>query len=94
MPIIVPTVLSSAATPAGLLLYNSIVASIYQYSKRPDLVQETLAAIRKATMKLHLADFWPNDSQSLQVVPVQISADSVDYRYLQHDIDRQRKRAD
>lgn len=81
MPIIVTPLSSSATTPVGILLYNSIVASIYQYSQRPDLVQETLAAIRKATMKLHLADFWPNDSQSLQIVPVQISAGSVDYRY-------------
>jgi len=42
-------------------LYVSIRDGVYTISKRPDLVAETAVAIRKATMKLHMADLWKTD---------------------------------
>jgi hypothetical protein len=42
-------------------VYNAIVADIYALTGRPDLVTETAIAVRKATMKFHLAETWPAD---------------------------------
>jgi hypothetical protein len=42
-------------------LYNSILQDIYDVTLRPELVNETAVALRKATMKAHLADLWKND---------------------------------
>jgi len=50
---------TSISIPAAL--YADIRDTIYARSGRPDLIADTAAAIRKATMKLHMADLWKND---------------------------------
>ncbi len=49
-----------------------IIAEVYLVTNRPDLVSETASAVRKATMKFHLADTYKQDlSEVLITVPVQ-----------------------
>lgn len=75
--IIIPS--SVVSTPSAI--YNQLLADIYVISKRPDLQAETLLALRKAVMKLHLADTWKNDiATSYITVPV-LSTTDVSFRY-------------
>lgn len=39
----------------------SLVADVYSLTNRPDLVGETLLAVRNATLKAHISDFYPKD---------------------------------
>lgn len=66
----------------SLASYNQLIADVYTLTARPDLVAETALAVRKATMKAHLADFWVNDIiQALPVMPVISPGSLVSYRY-------------
>ena len=42
-------------------LLTSIVDDVYTMTKRPDLVADTLLAVKKATLKAHHTDFYPKD---------------------------------
>jgi hypothetical protein len=42
---------------------NELIAEVYTLTGRPDLVAETSAAIRKATLKMHSLDFFYRDLQ-------------------------------
>lgn len=62
--------------------YIALQQDIYSLTARPDLVAETAIAIRKATMKCHLADLWKNDIvTTLYPLPVVGDAASLDFRY-------------
>jgi hypothetical protein len=74
-------IVSGLYTTPPSVLYPAILNDIYTLTARPDLVMETAKAIRKATMKFHLADFWKNDILSQPVYPVAVSTGSVDWRY-------------
>ncbi len=75
------TIVVSTSSISSVTLYNSLVQDIYNLTARPDLVNETAVAIRKATMKLHLVDFWKSDLVSaLYTLPVYVPAD-FSYRY-------------
>ena len=41
--------------------YSDIVNEIYTITNRPDLVNETASAVRKATLKMHSIDFFEQD---------------------------------
>jgi hypothetical protein len=73
-------------TPAtyltGATLYTAVLADIYSITNRPDRTAETAIALRKATMKFHLAEQWAKDIGNVQVtLPVVTSGDSFSYRY-------------
>ena len=56
----------------------TLQTEVYNLTNRPDLVSQTLTAIRKATMKCHLADEFRQDLQiAIVTVPVQ-----TDFHYL------------
>ena len=56
----------------------TLQTEVYNLTNRPDLVSQTLTAIRKATMKCHLADDFRQDLQiAIVTVPVQ-----TDFHYL------------
>ena len=56
----------------------TLQTEVYNLTNRPDLVSQTLTAIRKATMKCHLADEFRQDLQiAIITVPVQ-----TDFHYL------------
>jgi hypothetical protein len=40
-----------------------LIAEVYTLTGRPDLVAETSAAVRKATLKMHSVDFFYRDLQ-------------------------------
>lgn len=62
--------------------YNAILANVYSLTARPDLGAETALAIRKATMKAHLKDFWADDlTQTLVTLPVLSPVGDVSFRY-------------
>jgi hypothetical protein len=42
---------------------NEIIAEVYTLTGRPDLVTETSAAVRKATLKMHSIDYFYRDLQ-------------------------------
>lgn len=42
-------------------LLNDVIAEVYTITNRADLVSQTLAAVRAATLKLHQTDFYPKD---------------------------------
>lgn len=63
-------------------LYTSILTDVYNITQRPDLVNETAIAIRKATMKAHTADLWKNDLTIVYpVTPIEVADTSYTYRY-------------
>jgi len=62
--------------------YAAIVADVYSLTARPDLVAETAIAVRKATMKFHLAETFKNDiSIAIVTLPVLSSNGDVSFRY-------------
>jgi hypothetical protein len=62
--------------------YTQLLADIYTLTARPDLAAETALAVRKATMKFHMADFWVNDLATVPVtLPVLPTDGSVSFRY-------------
>jgi hypothetical protein len=40
---------------------NELIADVYTITNRPDLVAETLLAVKKATLKAHHSDFYDKD---------------------------------
>lgn len=40
---------------------NSLISDVYTLTNRPDLVAETLLAVKKATLKMHQTDFYAKD---------------------------------
>lgn len=42
---------------------TSLIADVYTLTNRPDLVGETLLAVKSATLKAHHSDFFPKDLQ-------------------------------
>lgn len=40
---------------------NELIADVYTVTNRPDLVADTLLAVKKATLKAHHSDFYPKD---------------------------------
>lgn len=76
MAIVVST---GAIAPAAL--YDSILQAVYALTARPDLVNETALAIRKATMKAHCADFWKNDLTERVVAVTPLIAADTSFRY-------------
>ena len=62
--------------------YLAICNNIYDLTKRPDLLAETALAVRKATMKFHLADMWKNDlATAIITLPVLSPIGDVSFRY-------------
>jgi len=55
--------------------------NIYDITKRPDLVSETLVAIKQATLRAHLSDFYKKDLYELTITPL-TSVSSTDNRYV------------
>lgn len=56
---------------------QSILDSVYELSKRPDLSAETLSRVKKATLKLHMSDFFVQDKKKVTLT----LASSSTYRY-------------
>lgn len=75
------TIVVSTTSISSVALYNSLVSDIYNLTQRPDLIQETATAIRKATMKCHLADFWKNDLVEISYTVPVLTVPAVSYRY-------------
>lgn len=46
---------------------NELIAEVYTITNRPDLVAQTLTAIRSATLKLHQSDYYYKDLQETGV---------------------------
>lgn len=64
------------------LTYDAIMQSVFDLTRRPDLVAETALAIRKATMKAHLRDFWKSDlTRAIITLPVVTPGGDTSYRY-------------
>ena len=40
---------------------NELIAEVYTITNRPDLVAQTLMAVRSATLKLHQSDYYYKD---------------------------------
>jgi len=74
-------VLVSPSVLTGANLYNNLAAAVYSLTARPDLIQETILAIRKATMKFHLADLWKNDIVQVYPLVTVTPGDTYSYRY-------------
>jgi len=49
----------------------SIIADVYTLTNRPDLIAETLLAVKSATLKAHQSDYYPKD---LAEVSIQFAA--------------------
>lgn len=63
-----------------MTLYEEVVSEVVAITGRPDLITENAAAIRKATLKLHLAELWPRDLVEILVTGLTpISAGSNKY---------------
>lgn len=75
------TIVVSSTPAVSATVYNNIVTSVYALTKRPDLVTETAIAIRKATMKVHMADFWKNDLSEIHYTLPVLAATGVAFRY-------------
>lgn len=43
------------------MVLNELIQSVYDATKRPDLVAETKLAVKSATLKAHQTDFYPKD---------------------------------
>ena len=54
---------------------DTLVTEVYNITNRPDLVNETLTAIRAATLKAHQSDFYPKD-----LVETAIQFNSAEYQ--------------
>lgn len=50
--------------------FAELQADVYEITKRPDKVALTTIAIRKATLKFHMADYWIRDLVLGAVVPL------------------------
>lgn len=51
---------------------SQIIAEVYVRTRRPELIADTASAVRKATMKCHLADEFKRDlTEAIITVPVQ-----------------------
>lgn len=50
-------------------LFSTLLNDVYTHTNRPDLVNETTLAIRKATSKAHGSDEFPEDMVQVTVVP-------------------------
>lgn len=50
-------------------LFQHLMDEVVVYTNRPDLVPETISAIKKATYKAHTIDEFPEDLHTVQVVP-------------------------
>jgi hypothetical protein len=74
-------VLVSPSVLTGANLYASISAGVYDITKRPDLIQETILAIRKAIMKFHMAELWKNDIVQVYPLVTVGVGDTYSYRY-------------
>lgn len=61
--------------------YLALVNDIYTITARPDLIAETALAVRKATMKCHLADLWKNDLATALVPMPVLDGALVSFRY-------------
>jgi len=62
--------------------YQQLIQDVYTLTGRPDRAAETALAVRKATLKYHLADLWKNDlTTSLITVPVIVAGSDMSYRY-------------
>lgn len=62
--------------------YLAIIQDVYALTARPDLAAETALAIRKATMKSHMAETWKNDiSNVIITLPVLDNTVEVSWRY-------------
>jgi len=61
--------------------YLALLDDMYALTGRPDLLAESALALRKATMKFHLADLWKNDiTFALITVPV-LDSSAESFRY-------------
>jgi len=76
-----PIVLVTPGVLVTQALYNSLSTAVYDITKRPDLIQETILAIRKATMKLHMAELWKNDIAQVYPLVTAGVGDTYSYRY-------------
>jgi hypothetical protein len=54
--------------------FASILADVYTLTNRPDLVAETTLAVKSATLKAHMTDFYSKD-----IYEVRITTDTADY---------------
>jgi len=43
------------------MTYAELIAEVYTQTNRPDLVNETAAAVRSATLKMHQISYWDRD---------------------------------
>lgn len=43
------------------MTYDEIIAEVYTLTKRPDLVAVTAAAVKSATLKAHMSDYYSKD---------------------------------
>jgi hypothetical protein len=57
------------ASPMPNDLFSSLLNDVYTHTNRPDLVNETTLAIRKATSKAHGSDEFPEDMVQVTVSP-------------------------
>lgn len=46
---------------------SELIAEVYTITNRPDLVAETLTAVRAATLKLHQLDYWYKDLREIGI---------------------------
>lgn len=53
-------------------LFTSIQEEVYTLTNRPDLVQDTVFAIKAATLKVHLVDEWDFDTTEEDVLVSQV----------------------
>lgn len=44
-----------------IMTFDELVAEVYALTKRPDLISETAAAVKAATLKAHHTDFYSKD---------------------------------
>lgn len=68
--------------PVSAAIYQTLLNGVYALTKRPDLSVETAQAVRKATMKAHMADSWKNDLTTVIVtLPVLSPVNATSFRY-------------
>lgn len=62
--------------------YNQLVQDVYTITARIDRAAETALAIRRATLKYHLADLWKNDiANAIVTLPVIPVGSDLSFRY-------------
>jgi hypothetical protein len=59
-----------------------LISAVGVITNRPDLVSETTAAVKRATLKVHVSETFQRDLAEIALVsPQLLSVSSVDYRY-------------